>query len=157
MGSKGPAEGVHGAHSPACGAVGDPPNRTTGEKAYCYVYSVLACQQISSPSRDPVPLEHLHINPIWLNAERFVCLGVGVPVPVSGAQGVPPEEPAHHGQRGNLSHLRVVVHHLHQRLINYKDTKTQMSSLRVFNRVYRLEILSVMLVFSTQLCELAPI
>ncbi len=29
-----------------------------------------------------------------------------------------------------------------------------MSSLLVFNRVYRLEIQSVMLVFSTQLCEL---
>jgi hypothetical protein len=32
-----------------------------------------------------------------------------------------------------------------------------MSSLLVFNRVYRLEILSVMLVFSTQLCELLPL
>jgi hypothetical protein len=31
-----------------------------------------------------------------------------------------------------------------------------MSSLIVFNRVYRLEIQSVMLVFSTQLCELLP-
>ncbi len=36
--------------------------------------------------------------------------------------------------------------------INYKDTK--MSSLLVFKRVYRLEIQSVMLVFSTQLCKL---
>ncbi len=32
-----------------------------------------------------------------------------------------------------------------------------MSSLLVFNRVYRLEIQSVMLVFSTQLCELLPL
>jgi hypothetical protein len=31
-----------------------------------------------------------------------------------------------------------------------------MSSLLVFNRVYRLEIQSVMLVISTQLCELLP-
>jgi hypothetical protein len=33
----------------------------------------------------------------------------------------------------------------------YKDTKSLMSSLLVFNRVYRLEIKSVMLVFSTPL------
>ncbi len=39
-------------------------------------------------------------------------------------------------------------------LINYKDTKSKMSFLLVFNRAYRLEIQSVMLVFSTQLCEL---
>jgi hypothetical protein len=32
-----------------------------------------------------------------------------------------------------------------------------MSSLLVFNRVYRLEIQSVMLVLSTQLCELLPL
>jgi hypothetical protein len=32
-------------------------------------------------------------------------------------------------------------------LINYKDTKPKISSLLVFNRVYRLEIQSVMLVF----------
>jgi hypothetical protein len=32
-----------------------------------------------------------------------------------------------------------------------------MSSLLVFNRVYRLEIKSVMLVFSTQHCELLPL
>jgi hypothetical protein len=35
----------------------------------------------------------------------------------------------------------------------YKDTKPQMSSLLVFNRVYRLEIQSVMLVFSTPLVQ----
>ncbi len=34
---------------------------------------------------------------------------------------------------------------------NHKDTITEMSSLLVFNRVYRLEIQSVMLVFSTPL------
>jgi hypothetical protein len=34
---------------------------------------------------------------------------------------------------------------------NYKDTKPIMSSLLVFNRVYRLEIQSIMLVFSTPL------
>ncbi len=33
---------------------------------------------------------------------------------------------------------------------NYKDTKPEMSSLLVFNRVYRLEIQSVMLVFSSR-------
>jgi hypothetical protein len=32
-----------------------------------------------------------------------------------------------------------------------------MSSLLVFNKVYRLEIQSVMLVFSTQVCELLPL
>jgi hypothetical protein len=32
-----------------------------------------------------------------------------------------------------------------------------MSSLLVFKRVYRLEIQSVLLVFSTQLCELLPL
>ncbi len=32
-----------------------------------------------------------------------------------------------------------------------------MSSLLVFNKIYRLEIQSVMLVFSTQLCELLPL
>ncbi len=40
----------------------------------------------------------------------------------------------------------------------YKDTKPQMSSLLVvFNRVYRLEIHSVMLVFSTLLWTSAPL
>jgi hypothetical protein len=39
---------------------------------------------------------------------------------------------------------------------NYEDTKSQMSSLLVFNRVYRLERQLVMLVFSTQLCEYCP-
>jgi hypothetical protein len=34
---------------------------------------------------------------------------------------------------------------------------TVMSSLVVFNRVYRLEIQSVLLVFSTQLCKLLPL
>ena len=37
---------------------------------------------------------------------------------------------------------------------NYKDTKPLMSSLLVFDRVYRLEIQSVMLVFSTPLVNL---
>ncbi len=37
----------------------------------------------------------------------------------------------------------------HHRPNNYKDTKPQMSSLLLFNRVYRLEIQSVMLVSST--------
>jgi hypothetical protein len=37
---------------------------------------------------------------------------------------------------------------------NTKDTKPQMSPLLVCNRVYRLEIQSVMLVFSTQLFEI---
>jgi hypothetical protein len=36
---------------------------------------------------------------------------------------------------------------------NYKDTKNLMSSFLVFNRVYRLEIQSVMLVFSTPLVD----
>jgi hypothetical protein len=39
---------------------------------------------------------------------------------------------------------------------NYKDTKSKMSSLQVFNRVYRLEIQSVMLVFSTPLVNCCP-
>ncbi len=52
-------------------------------------------------------------------------------------------------------------------LINYKDTKTKCRHLRkltckgtlrqVFLRVYRMEIRSVMFVFSTQLCELLPL
>ncbi len=42
-------------------------------------------------------------------------------------------------------------------LSNYKDTTNKMSSLLVFNRIYRLEIQSVMLVFSTQLCKLLPL
>ncbi len=52
-------------------------------------------------------------------------------------------------------------------LINYKDTKAKCRHLtkftckgtlrQVFIRVYRLEIQSVMLVFSTQLCELLPL
>jgi hypothetical protein len=44
-------------------------------------------------------------------------------------------------------------------LINYKDTKAKSkgTSRQVFVRVYRLEIQSVMLVFSTQLCELLPL
>ncbi len=62
----------------------------------------------------------------------------------------------------------VIYDYLHG-LINYKDTKTKCKcrhlknltckgTLRqVFIRVYRLEIQSVMLVFSTQLCELLPI
>jgi hypothetical protein len=51
-------------------------------------------------------------------------------------------------------------------LINYIDTKAECRHLKkltckgtlrqVFIRVYRLEIKSVMLVFSTQLCELLP-
>ncbi len=44
-----------------------------------------------------------------------------------------------------------------QELNYYKDTKPKMSSLLVFNRVYRLEIQSVMLVFSTHHCELLPL
>jgi hypothetical protein len=53
------------------------------------------------------------------------------------------------------------------RLINYKGPKTKFHHLKKFTctgtlrqvsiRVYRLEILSVMLVFSTQLCELLPL
>ncbi len=52
-------------------------------------------------------------------------------------------------------------------LINYKNTKVKCCHLKeltckgtlrkVFGRVYRLEIQSVMLVFSTQLCELLPL
>ncbi len=52
-------------------------------------------------------------------------------------------------------------------LINYIDTQAKMSSPKkltcketlrqVFIRVYRLEIQSVMLIFSTQLCELLPL
>ncbi len=38
---------------------------------------------------------------------------------------------------------------LYHGLINFKDTKPSMSSLLVFIRVYRLEIQSVMLAFST--------
>ncbi len=51
--------------------------------------------------------------------------------------------------------------------ITYKDTKAKCRHLKkltcketlreVFIRVYRLEIQSVMLVFSTQLCELLPL
>ncbi len=39
---------------------------------------------------------------------------------------------------------------------NYTDTKHLMSSLFVFNRVYRLEIQSVMLVFSAPLVTISP-
>jgi hypothetical protein len=52
-------------------------------------------------------------------------------------------------------------------LTNYKDTKAKCRHLKklackgtlrqVFIKVYRLEIYSVMLVFSTQLCELLPL
>jgi hypothetical protein len=42
-------------------------------------------------------------------------------------------------------------------LINYKDTKTINVSLLVFNRVYRLELLSVMLVFSTGFVNSNPL
>ena len=52
-------------------------------------------------------------------------------------------------------------------LITYKDTKAKCRHLKkstckgillqVFIRVYRLERQSVMLVFSTQLCELLPL
>jgi hypothetical protein len=52
-------------------------------------------------------------------------------------------------------------------LINYTDTKEKCRHLikftckgtlrQMFTRVYRLEIQSVMLVFSTQLCELLPL
>jgi hypothetical protein len=52
-------------------------------------------------------------------------------------------------------------------LINYKDTKTKCRHLKkltckgtlrqVFIRVYGLEIQSVMMVFSTHLCELFPL
>ncbi len=41
-------------------------------------------------------------------------------------------------------------------LINYKDTKPELSSLLVFNKVYRLEIVSVMLVFSTSFVNYCP-
>jgi hypothetical protein len=39
---------------------------------------------------------------------------------------------------------------------NYKDTNPQLPSLLVFNRVYRLEIQSVMLVFSNPLVNCCP-
>jgi hypothetical protein len=52
-------------------------------------------------------------------------------------------------------------------LINYKDTKTKCRGLKkltfkgslrqLFIRVYGLEIQSLMLVFSTQLCQLLPL
>ncbi len=45
---------------------------------------------------------------------------------------------------------------LAQWLNNYKDTKPSMSSLLVFNRVYRLEIQSVMLVFSARFVNNCP-
>jgi hypothetical protein len=38
----------------------------------------------------------------------------------------------------------------------YKDTKTKCRLYKVYSRVHRLEIQSVMLEFSTQLCELLP-
>ncbi len=38
----------------------------------------------------------------------------------------------------------------------YKDTKLEVSSLLKFNRVYRLEIQSVMLVFSTGFVDYCP-
>ncbi len=41
-------------------------------------------------------------------------------------------------------------------LNNCKDTKPEMSSLLVFNRVYRLDIQSVMLVFSTDFVNYCP-
>ncbi len=44
----------------------------------------------------------------------------------------------------------------HRRNNYNKDTKPQMLSLLVFNRVYRLEIQSVMLVFSTPLVKYCP-
>ncbi len=55
--------------------------------------------------------------------------------------------------------------HLLHELINYIDTKTNCRHLTIFSctlrqvliRVYRQEIQSVMLVFSTQLCELLPL
>jgi hypothetical protein len=47
---------------------------------------------------------------------------------------------------------RSVVYCTHE-LNNYKDTKPYV----VFTGVYRMEIESVILVFSTQLCELLPL
>jgi hypothetical protein len=56
---------------------------------------------------------------------------------------------------------------LHHGRINFKDTIAKCPHLKkltckgtlqqVFTRIYRLEIQSVMLVFSTQLCELLPL
>ncbi len=43
-----------------------------------------------------------------------------------------------------------------QGLINYEETKPSMSSLLVFNRIYRLEIQSVTLVFSTCCVNYCP-
>jgi hypothetical protein len=78
-----------------------------------------------------------------------------------------PEERYRIGRPGT-SYLRGAAAYIHAHgLINYIDTKaicchchpkklTCKGTLRqVFIRVYRLEIQSVMLVFSTQLCELS--
>jgi hypothetical protein len=64
--------------------------------------------------------------------------------------------------------LRIIcIFFLTQRIINKIDTKAKCRHLKkltckealrqVFNRVYRLEIQPVMLVFSSQLCELLPL
>jgi hypothetical protein len=64
--------------------------------------------------------------------------------------------------------LRIIISFIYKNgLINYMDTKEKCRHLKkftykgtlwqVFIRVYRLEIQSVMLVFSTQLCELLPL
>jgi hypothetical protein len=62
------------------------------------------------------------------------------------------------------THLDMYLNH---ELINYKDTKATCRYLKklagkgtlrqVFIRFYTLEVQSVMLVFSTQLCELLPL
>ena len=46
---------------------------------------------------------------------------------------------------------------LNHGLINYKDTKTKCRLYWCLKRVYRLQMQEVMLVFSTQLCELLPL
>jgi len=55
-----------------------------------------------------------------------------------------------------LIYRKIVLYLLHGPN-NYNDTKPWMSSLLVFNRVYRLEIQPVMSVFFDPSCELAPL
>jgi hypothetical protein len=56
---------------------------------------------------------------------------------------------------GSLRGMRMCITSIHGRR-NYKDTKPEMSSLLVFDKFYRLEIQSVMLVFSTPLVNCCP-
>jgi hypothetical protein len=58
-------------------------------------------------------------------------------------------ETLHHGLTNHID-TEAKYHHL-------KKLKCKGTSRQVFTRVYRLEIKSVMLIFSTQLCETLPL